>query len=116
MKRFCVAVRECFMSKYLIIPICVDILRQMNINKDKNWLDMFASLDYMHWRWKKHPTCWARQCVNKSNHKSIVLKAVVDQSLWIWHAYSSVSKSNNNLNMLDKSPLIELQGEWVFLQ
>lgn len=35
MKRFCVAVRECFMSKYLIIPSCADILHQMNINKGR---------------------------------------------------------------------------------
>ena len=37
----------------------------------------------------------------------MVLKAIADQSVWIWHAYFGVSSSNNHLNVLDMSLLIK---------
>ncbi len=31
---------------------------------------------------------------------------VVDQSLWIWHTYFGLLRNNNNLNVLNRSPLV----------
>jgi hypothetical protein len=35
-----------------------------------------------------------------------VLEAVADQSLWIWHAFFGMPGSNNDVNVLDRSPLV----------
>jgi hypothetical protein len=45
--------------------------------------------------------------MNSSNdHKSIILEVVVDQSFWIWYAFIRLPSDNNDLNVLDRSPLI----------
>ncbi|XP_047978853.1 protein ALP1-like [Salvia hispanica] len=42
---------------------------------------------------------------HKGTHPMIVLETVADQWLWIWHAYFGVAGSNNDLNLLNESPL-----------
>lgn len=105
-KMFCIYVREFFKGKILRQPTHFDILHQMSITEGRGWLGMFASLDCMHWRWKRCPNSWVGQYVNKSGNKSIILEVVDAQSLWIRHAYFGVSGSKNDLNILDRSPLI----------
>nr|KAJ0204294.1 hypothetical protein LSAT_V11C500274300 [Lactuca sativa] len=53
---------------------------------------MLRSIDCMHWPWKIFPIAW--------------------QDLWIWHAYSGVAGCNNDINVLNQSPLFKdvLQG------
>jgi hypothetical protein len=34
------------------------------------------------------------------------LEVVVDQSLWIWHAFFGMPRSNNDVNVLNRSPLV----------
>jgi len=43
----------CFQSKYLKQPTQVDLLKQLKINDEHDFLRMFGSIDYMHYRWKK---------------------------------------------------------------
>jgi hypothetical protein len=33
---------------------------------------------------------------------SIILEAIADQSLWIWHAFFGTVGSNNDINVLQK--------------
>ncbi|GJT79668.1 RNA-directed DNA polymerase, eukaryota [Tanacetum coccineum] len=49
---------------------------------------------------------WA---VQKKDHKypTLMLEAVADQRLWIWHAYFRVLGVNNDLNVLYGSPLFD---------
>ncbi|XP_062099504.1 uncharacterized protein LOC133805359 [Humulus lupulus] len=44
---------------------------------------------------------------------TIMLEAVASQDLWIWHAFFGVPGSNNDLNVLNQSPLFTeiLQGQ-----
>jgi hypothetical protein len=49
---------------------------------------------------------WAGQFQDKDKEHSIVLEAVADQSLWIWHAFFGMPGSNNDVNVLDRSPLV----------
>jgi hypothetical protein len=53
--RFVQAVRACFEYMYLRKPTQSDILEQMDVNESRGWLGMFASLDYMHYKWKNCP-------------------------------------------------------------
>ncbi|XP_025625686.1 uncharacterized protein [Arachis hypogaea] len=37
----------------------------------------------------------------------LVLEVVVSSDLWIWHAFFGVSGSNNDINVLDRSPMFD---------
>jgi hypothetical protein len=79
---------------------------QMRVNLDKVWMGMFASLDCMHYHWKKCPIAWQGSFINKNKNKSIILEVITNQRLWIWHPYLSLLRGNNDLNVLDRSLLI----------
>ena len=36
---------------------------------------------------------------------TIMLEAVASQDFWIWHAFFGVAVSNNDINILNQSPL-----------
>lgn len=43
----------------------------------------------------------------KSKKPTIVLEAVADFELWIWHAFFGLPGSRNDINVLDRSPLFK---------
>ena len=60
----------------------------------------------MHWRLKNFSFAW--QGMYKGGHVgacSVVLEAMADYDLWIWHACFSMAGSNNDINVLRRSPL-----------
>ncbi|GJY73074.1 zinc finger, CCHC-type containing protein [Tanacetum coccineum] len=67
---------------------------------------MLGSIDCMHWDWKNCPKSLHGQ-FKRRDHKypTLMLEAVADQRLWIWHAYFGVPGANNDLNVLYGSPL-----------
>ncbi|GJR50728.1 putative nuclease HARBI1 [Tanacetum coccineum] len=69
---------------------------------------MLGSIDCMHWDWKNCPKALAAQ-FKRRDHKypTIMLEAVADQRLWIWHAYFGVPGANNDLNVLYGSSLFD---------
>ncbi|GJV64958.1 ALP1-like protein isoform X1 [Tanacetum coccineum] len=40
-------------------------------------------------------------------YPAIMLEAVASQDLWIWHAFFGVAGANNDINVLDNSPLFD---------
>ncbi|XP_047965769.1 uncharacterized protein LOC125210247 [Salvia hispanica] len=52
-------------------------------------------------------TGWRGQFTSgyKGNHPTMILEAVADHRLWIWHAYFGVTGSNNDINVLNSSTL-----------
>ncbi len=42
----------------------------------------------------------------KNGNRSIILEAIVDQSLSIWHVYFGLPNGNNDINELDWLPLV----------
>ncbi|XP_047979351.1 uncharacterized protein LOC125221271 [Salvia hispanica] len=68
---------------------------------------MLGTIDCMHWQWKNCPTAWRGQftSVYKDSHPTMILEAVVDHRLWIWHAYFGVAGLNNDINVLNSSTL-----------
>jgi hypothetical protein len=61
MKRFCVAVRAEFGEYHLRQPTRAYFLQQLGINSAHGFSGMFASLDCMHYEWKKLSGCLARR-------------------------------------------------------
>ena len=71
---------------------------------------MLGSIDCMHWDWKNCPKALQAQ-FKRRDHKypTLMLEAVADQRLWIWHAYFGVPGGNNDLNVLYGSPLFDAE-------
>ena len=67
---------------------------------------MLGSLDCMHWKWKNCPTTWAKQFTGRSGSPTIILEAVSDYDLWIWHAYFEMPGINNDISVLKSSNLL----------
>ncbi|CAN1297164.1 Protein ALP1-like [Linum perenne] len=67
---------------------------------------MLGSIDCMHWTWKNCPVAWKGQFTRGDQGiPTIMLEAVTSQDLWIWHAFFGVAGSNNDINVLNQSPL-----------
>ncbi|XP_033140542.1 putative nuclease HARBI1 [Brassica rapa] len=105
MKRFCRAIINIFSEKYLRSPTSSDIARLFYIGEKRGFPGMLGSLDCMHWKWKNCPTGWAGQYAGRSGSPTIILEAVADYDLWIWHAYFGMPGTNNDINVLDSSHL-----------
>ena len=106
MKRFCIAIRAEFEAYHMRQPTRADFDKQLAINVDRGFPGMFASLDCMHYEWKNCPVAWQGDFGDKDGKKSIILEAMADGGLHIWHAFFGLPGSNNDLNVLDRSPLI----------
>ncbi|XP_042025937.1 uncharacterized protein LOC121772898 [Salvia splendens] len=59
---------------------------------------MLGRIDCMHWEWKNYPATWRGQFTSgyKGTHPTMILEAIVDHRLWIWHAHFGVAGSNND--------------------
>ena len=106
MRHWVNAIRACFGDTYLRQPTLVDFRKQVEINTAYGFPNIFDSLDCMHWMWEKCSTAWQGQFQNKDNVRSVILEAISDQSTWIWHAFFGLPGGNNDINVLDKSPLV----------
>jgi hypothetical protein len=91
LKRFCIAIRAEFESYHMHQPTRADFEKQLAINGDHGFPGMFASLDCMHYDWKNCLVAWQGDFGDKDGNKSIILDAVADQSLHIWHAFFGVT-------------------------
>ncbi|XP_020272614.1 uncharacterized protein LOC109847785 [Asparagus officinalis] len=48
---------------------------------------------------------WSGQYTGRSGSLTIILEAVADYDLWIWHAYFGMPGTNNDINVLESSNL-----------
>nr|GFC37230.1 hypothetical protein [Tanacetum cinerariifolium] len=98
-----------YVKEYLRRPSLEDIEKTYALHEEKHGLPgMLGSIDCMHWDWKNCPKALHGQ-FNRKDHKypTLMLEAVADQKLWIWHAYFGVSGANNDHNVLYGSPLFD---------
>jgi hypothetical protein len=75
---------------------------------------MVGSLDCMHVGWKNCPVAWQGQEHGKEGFPTIVLEAVSDYNLWFWHVSFGWAGTLNDINIWEKSPLLEafIDGTW----
>ncbi|GJZ03269.1 ALP1-like protein isoform X1 [Tanacetum coccineum] len=112
--------RECLvnLTKCIYIIYVEEYLRRTTLegfektyalHKEKHGLPgMLESIDCMHWDWRNYPKALHAQ-FKRRDHKypTLMLEAVADQKLWIWHVYFWGSGANNDLNVLYGSPLFD---------
>jgi hypothetical protein len=91
---------------YLKQPTHEYMKHQLQINATWGWPKIFAFLDCKHYCWNKCSIGWQGQFTHKDKHYSIMLKVVVDQRLCIWHCHFDFPRGNNDINVLEGSPLI----------
>ena len=51
------------------------------------------------------PTAWKGQYSSHICEPTIVLETVASFDLWIWHAFFGLPRSNNDINVLERSPI-----------
>ncbi|TYZ67886.1 hypothetical protein PybrP1_012147 [[Pythium] brassicae (nom. inval.)] len=56
------------------------------------------------------PVAWQGMFQDRSGRRSMVMEAVATQNLWIWHSYVGLAGSNNDTNIVDRSPLLH---NWI---
>ena len=110
---FVKGIRLNFGAEYLRRPTEDDTRRLLQISEVRGFPGMLGSLDCMHWHWENCPVAWKCQYTRGDQGvPTIMLEAVASHDLWIWHAYFGVPGSNNDINVLNQSPLFTniLQG------
>lgn len=113
MINFVQGVRHLFGHQYLRRPTEEDIQRLHHFGEVHGFPGMLGSVDCMHWEWQNCPVAWKGQFTRGDyGVPTIMLEAVASMDLWIWHAFFGAAGSNNDINVLDQSPLFTdvLQG------
>ncbi|XP_044964617.1 uncharacterized protein LOC123425009 [Hordeum vulgare subsp. vulgare] len=114
MDKFAEGVIAVFGSDYLRRPTREDVEHLLQVNESRGFPGILGSIDCMHWRWEKCPLAWRGQFTRGDyGVPTMVLEAVASQDLHIWHAFFGIAGSNNDLNVLNQSPLFfdALKGE-----
>ncbi|XP_047961966.1 uncharacterized protein LOC125206785 [Salvia hispanica] len=102
--KFCEGMIDAFNASYLRKPNVEDCQFLMRIHdRVHDFPGMLWSINCMHWEWKNCLAAWRGQftCGYKGTHRTMILEAIVDHRLWIWHAYFGVTGSNNDINVLN---------------
>ena len=105
LKKFVKAVVDIFSKEYLRSPNNEDIARLLANGEKRGFPGMLGSIDCMHWKWKNCPVAWKGQYSGHIREPTIVLEAVASFDLWIWHAFFGLPGSNNDINVLERSPI-----------
>ncbi|XP_071740280.1 uncharacterized protein [Rutidosis leptorrhynchoides] len=104
-ENFCQCVFHLFARQYLRKPTAEDIARLYTFHAQKHGLPgMLGNIDCMHWEWKNCPVAWQGQ-YTRGDKKGPSVEAVASHDLWIWHAFFGMAGSNNDINVLNFSPL-----------
>ncbi|XP_048568886.1 uncharacterized protein LOC125549535 [Triticum urartu] len=114
LKNFVQGVIDTYAAEYLRSPNTEDTERLLCIGEGRGFPGMLGSLDCMHWRWEKCPIAWKGQFTRgDKGWPSLILEAVASRDLRIWHAYFGIAGSNNDINVLNQSPLFikQLKGQ-----
>ncbi|XP_042059572.1 uncharacterized protein LOC121804097 [Salvia splendens] len=79
--------------------------------REHGFSGMMDNIDCMHLEWRKCLVAWKGQFTTgfKCKHPMMILEAIADYRQWIWHAYFGVIGSNNDINVLQSSPLFNEQ-------
>lgn len=104
---FCEFVIDIYGPKYLRKPTADDIQHLYEKHKELHGFPgMLGSIDCMHWEWENCLVAWQGQFHRGDHsHPTIMLEAVASYDLWIWHAFFGVAGANNDINVLNQSPL-----------
>jgi hypothetical protein len=114
LEKFVEGVVKVFGGEYLRSPTVHDLEHLLQIGESRGFPGNLGSIDCMHWPWENCPVAWKGQyTTGRYGVPTIILEAVASHDLHIWHAFFGVAGSNNDINVLNQSPLFieALKGE-----
>ncbi|GJX51656.1 ALP1-like protein isoform X1 [Tanacetum coccineum] len=106
---FCNGVMELYGEEFLRKPTQTDIKKLYAFHEEKHGFPgMLGNIDCTKWSWAQCPTAYCAQISRGDSglEPFILLEVVASQDLWIWHAFYSVAGSNNDINILRQSPVL----------
>jgi hypothetical protein len=107
LRKFVRSIVNVFGKEYLRAPNTDDTARLLTIAEQRGFPGMLGSIDCMHWKWKNCPTAHQGMYCGHVKDPTIILEAVASTDLWIWHAFFGLPGSNNDINVLHRSPLFD---------
>ncbi|XP_028100699.1 uncharacterized protein LOC114300042 [Camellia sinensis] len=111
LQRFVRTVVTIFSDVYLGTPNKDDIAKLLEVGKNHGFPRMLRSIDCMHWKWKNCPTTWIGMYCGHIHEPTIILETVTFYDLWIWHAFFGLSRSHNDISVLECSSVFFLLAE-----
>ena len=110
LKKFCsiIASNETLTLDYRRRMNRADARRLSELHELKHGVaGMVGSLDCMHVFWKQCPVAWQGAYQGAKKAPTIILEAVADYNLFLWHSSFSHPGSLNDLNVWDRSQLLK---------
>ena len=96
------------LDRYLQTPSKSDAWKIVFLHKKVYGIDgCMGCLDVTKIHWGACPVAWKGQFEGKEGFPTIGLEAVSDYNLWIWHNAFGFPGSLNDINICDRSPLLE---------
>lgn len=95
-------------------PRSDELEKVLQENESHGFLGMFESIYCMHWASKNCPKGWVGMFTRgDKNVPTMILEVVASHDLHIWHAFFGTAGSQNDLNIINKSPMIiqEIKGK-----
>jgi hypothetical protein len=96
---------------YLRVPNMDGTAHLLSINESRGFLGMLGSIDCIHWQWKNCPFGWQGQFKGLKEGCTVILEAVASHDFLIWHSFFGMTGSNNDINVLHRSPVISRHND-----
>jgi hypothetical protein len=103
LKLFAQAMVSLYSDTYLRSPTKHDVARLLADGESRGFLGMLESIDDMHWKWKNCSTAWRGMYSGHKHEATIILEVVASYDLWICHTFFGLPRSNNDINVLERS-------------
>ena len=110
-KKFVIVVCEVLGEQYLRSPNKEDTARLLAIGEERGFPGMLGSIDCMHQGWKNCLKQWHGMFKGHVKEPTMILEAVASKDLWIQHALFGLPGSNNDINVLQRSPVFAKLAE-----
>ncbi|XP_071714587.1 uncharacterized protein [Rutidosis leptorrhynchoides] len=106
---FCMCIITLYKKEYMRSPNAHDVARLYSAHEERHgFKGMLGSIDCMHWEWRNCPVALKGQ-YTRGDHKklTLMLEVFASYDLWIWHAFFGMAGSNNDINVLNQSPIFD---------
>ena len=90
-------------------PTQADIQKIYEVHEQRHGFPgMLGSLDCTHWDWEACPVAWQGQ-YHRGDHDgpTVILEATASFDLWIWHAFFGMPGANNDIAVINASPIFD---------
>eukprot|EP00918_Siedleckia_nematoides_P030803 GHVU01066721.1.p1 GENE.GHVU01066721.1~~GHVU01066721.1.p1 ORF type:complete len:484 (-),score=38.85 GHVU01066721.1:922-2373(-) len=114
---FCVNLVEVYADTYMRLPTALEVAHWVQFNETHHGLPgMFGSIDCTHQHWDKCPVAHRGVYQGKEHKPSLVIEAVATQDMWLWHNFTGTPGASNDINVFDRSPLLNYftEGDGIF--